>query len=102
MKSSYTPQFDPLDEEEKDLDNLDRAKAFPIEVREAILAPYRAEGRKNVTMRLSFTVIDELKRKAELEGIPYQTLASMILQKYTRGALLDRDAVREVVQALKA
>jgi len=32
----------------------------------------------------------------------YQTLASMILQKYVRGALLERDAVREVVQALSS
>jgi len=41
-----------------------------------------------------------LKAKAEADGIPYQTLASMILQKYVRGALLDGDAVREVVNTL--
>ena len=40
--------------------------------------------------------------KAEAEGIPYQTLASMVLQKYVRGALLDKDAVAEVVKALTA
>ena len=39
--------------------------------------------------------------KAEAEGLPYQTLAAMVLKKYVQGALLDRDAVREVVKALQ-
>ena len=53
-------------------------------------------------MRLSESTIAGLRAKAEAEGIPYQTLASMILQKYVRGALLDKDAVAEVVKALTA
>jgi predicted DNA binding CopG/RHH family protein len=101
MKKKYAPNFKHLDEEERELDNLDRSKALPQEVREALLAPYRSEVRKNVTMRLSEAVIAGLKAKAEADGIPYQTLASMVLQKYVRGALLDKEAVKEVVKALK-
>jgi hypothetical protein len=52
-------------------------------------------------MRLSESVITGLKSKAEADGIPYQTLASMVLHKYVRGSLLDKDAVREVVKALQ-
>jgi len=52
-------------------------------------------------MRLSEGLISELKKKAEEEGVPYQTLASIVLQKYARGAYLEREAVREVVKALK-
>ena len=66
-----------------------------------MLAPYRSETRKNVTMRLSESVIKGLKSKAEADGISYQTLASMILQKYVRGSLLDKEAVKEVVKALQ-
>ncbi|MGO8694865.1 MAG: hypothetical protein ACLQMF_14480 [Rectinemataceae bacterium] len=64
-KKKPVPNFTFLDEEERELEHLDRATA-------------------------------------EAEGIPYQTLASMILQKYVRGALLDKDAVAEVVKALTA
>lgn len=102
MKKQYIPNFKPLDTDEKELENLDKAKAYSTEVQKSILAPYRNEQRKNVTMRLSESLIAGLKAKAETEGIPYQTLASMVLQKYINGALLDRDAVKEVVKALTA
>lgn len=102
MSDSYVPNFEPLDDEERELENLDSSTALPEEAREAILAPYRAEAKKNVTMRLSEGLIAELKKKAAEEGVPYQTLASIVLQKYVRGAYLERDAVREVVKALKS
>jgi len=102
MTDPYIPNFGPLDEEEHELAHLDRSTALPEDAREAILAPYRAESKKNVTMRLSESLIAELKKKAEQEGIPYQTLASIVLQKYVRGAYLEREAVREVVKDLKS
>jgi len=97
--------FDPenaiLDPEEQEIeDNLDFSKALSKEERDAILAPYRAEAKKNVTMRLSEGLIAELRKKAEEEGLPYQTLAAIVLQKYVRGGYLEREAVREVVRAL--
>ena len=99
--------FDPenvvLDPEEQEIeDSIDFSTALPEEAREAILAPYRAEAKKNVTMRLSEGLIAELKKRAEEEGVPYQTLASIVLQKYVRGAYLEREAVREVAKALKS
>ena len=101
MKKKYIPNFNFLDDEERELEHLDPSTAYPKDVQERMLAPYRSETRKNVTMRLSESVITGLKSKAEADGIPYQTLASMILQKYVRGSLLDKDAVREVVKALQ-
>jgi predicted DNA binding CopG/RHH family protein len=101
MTDPFVPNFQPLDDEERELENLDYSTALPEEAREAILAPYRAEAKKNVTMRLSEGLISELKKKAEEEGVPYQTLASMVLQKYVRSGYLEREAVREVVKALK-
>ncbi|MEI6387950.1 MAG: hypothetical protein WCQ50_15070 [Spirochaetota bacterium] len=100
MSEGYTPNFAPLDDEEGELEHLDPATAYPTEVRESILAPYRADAKKNVTMRLSESLISELKKKAEAEGLPYQTLASLVLMKYVRGDFLQREAVREVVKAL--
>lgn len=100
MKDNKNDIFKPLDDEEKDLESLDTSKAYPDEIREAMLSPYRADRKKNVTMRLSESVINALKAKATIEGVPYQTLASMILQKYVHGAFLDKDSVKEVIQAL--
>ena len=102
MNDSYIPKLEPLDDEEREIEHLDASTALPEEVREGILAPYRAEAKKNVTMRLSESLIAELKKRAEEEGVPYQTLASIVLQKYVRGAYLEREAVREVVKALKS
>ncbi len=101
MNKKYTPNFNYLDDEERELEQLDPSTAYPKDVQERMLAPYKTETRKNVTMRLSESVITGLKAKAASDGIPYQTLASMILQKYVRGSLLDKDAVMEVVQALQ-
>ena len=101
------PDFRYLDDEEKELiesleSEADTLKPLSVSEKDALLLQLkRAEApRKNVTMRLSESVIAGLKAKAEEDGIPYQTLASMILQKYVRGALLERDAVQEVVKAL--
>ena len=104
MKTQYKPNFEFLDEEEKELAHLDALSALSEDEKRKALENFRrAAGggiRKAVTMRLSESVITGLKKKAEIDGIPYQTLASMVLQKYVRGALLDKDAVREVVKAL--
>jgi len=100
MSNEYVPNFEFLDDEEKELEHLDAATAYPKEVQEAVLEPYRASPRKNVTMRLAESTIAGLKARAEADGIPYQTLASMILQKYVRGALLEKEAVKEVIKAL--
>ncbi len=89
MSSDYVPNFEFLDDEEKELQHLDAATSFPKEVQEELLEPYLSSPRKNVTMRLA-------------EGIPYQTLASMILQKYVRGSLLEKETVKEVVKDLRA
>jgi predicted DNA binding CopG/RHH family protein len=101
VKKKYIPNSTFLDDEERELEHLDPTTAFPKDVQERMLAPYRSETRKNVTMRLSESVITGLKSKAEADGIPYQTLASMILQKYIRGSLLDKDTVKEVVKAFQ-
>jgi hypothetical protein len=60
----------------------------------------RTEPRRSLTLRLPEPTLLALKARADVEGLPYQTLAAMVLQKYLRGAFLDRDAVREVVKSL--
>ena len=42
---------------------------------------------KRVNIRISGRDLDEIRKKAVIEGIPYQTLISSILHKYVNGAL---------------
>jgi len=100
--------FKYLDEEEKALiegieASTDTLQPLPKAEKEAFLAQFRkpGSGRKNVTMRMDESTVAGLKAKAEAEGLPYQTLAAMVLRKYVQGALLDRDAVREVIKAIQ-
>jgi predicted DNA binding CopG/RHH family protein len=102
------PGFKYLDEDEKTLikgieANADALQPLPEAEKDAFLAKFHKPEsvRKNVTMRMDESTVAGLKAKAEAEGIPYQTLAAMVLKKYVQGALLDRDAVREVVKALQ-
>ncbi len=102
------PGFKYLDDEEKALiedieASADTLQPFVETEKDAFLSQFRKTDspRKNVTMRMEESMIIALKARAETDGIPYQTLAAMILKKYVQGALLDRDAVREVVKALQ-
>ena len=90
-----------LDDEERELESLDRSTAYPKEVQESILAPFRATSKRAVTMRLSESTIIGLKAKAEEEGIPYQTLASIVLEKYVKGAFLDLQTAKKMVAMLR-
>ncbi len=102
------PGFKYLDDEEKSMiedieASADTLKPMPEAEKDAFLAQFsKPESvRKNVTMRMEESTIAALKAKAEAEGLPYQTLAAMVLKKYVQGKLLDRDAVCEVVKALQ-
>ena len=66
---------------------------------DAILS--KGKERKSVNLRLSSFDLDLLKRKAEQEGIPYQTLISSILHKFVTDQLVDQKNIVKSVQLLK-
>lgn len=43
--------------------------------------------KRMVSMRVEQSVVEKLKAKAELVGIPYQTLAASVLKRYVEGNL---------------
>ena len=49
----------------------------------ALVARNTLNKTRNINIRLSERVVSRLKAKAAQEGIPYQTLASSILHKYS-------------------
>jgi predicted DNA binding CopG/RHH family protein len=66
---------------------------------EAILD--RARKSRTVNIRITESVLEELKRRSREEGLPYQTLISSILHKYVTNRLVDEDAIRKSLQMLQ-
>jgi len=56
---------------------------------------------KTVSLRINETVLESIKRKAAEEGIPYQTLISSVLYKFSSNRLIDEIAIRMAIDALK-
>ena len=80
-------------EEWVSVDDLDSAIA---EAQDHAAATLRKDRRMNI--RISERDMVGLKAKAAEEGIPYQTLVTMVLHKYVTNRLYDRD---ELIKTLK-
>jgi predicted DNA binding CopG/RHH family protein len=101
-----------LDEEEKELmESFDRGEWKPLEGK--ALADMQAElseaarntlaepGNKTERMNIRMTTRDmaALKRAAEREGLPYQSLVTSILHKFTEGRLVDIEEAKKILHA---
>ncbi len=80
----------PFDEEELELiestENDDKWRTvsnFEEQKKEAIEIAKETNRKKPITIRLSQADIDALKMIAANEGLPYQTLISSVLHKYS-------------------
>ena len=57
---------------------------------------------RNVNIRISEAVLEQLKRRSQEEGIPYQTLISSILHKFVTDRLVDEKSIRRSMQLLSS
>jgi len=57
---------------------------------------------RNVNIRISESVLEQLKRRSQEEGIPYQTLISSILHKFVTDRLVDEKTIRRSIQLLSS
>ncbi len=60
-----------------------------------------ARKSRTVNIRIRESVLEELKRRSQEEGLPYQTLISSILHKYVTNRLVDEEAIRKSLQILQ-
>ena len=82
-------------EEKKILDSFEKGEWVPVKnlsKRKAELMMYarntlRKDKRLNI--RISERDLNELQRKAVIEGLPYQTYVSSIIHKYVNGKLIE-------------
>jgi predicted DNA binding CopG/RHH family protein len=56
-------------------------------------------ARKNrpVNLRMSEFDLELIKKRAEAEGLPYQTLINSVIHKYVTDQMVDRDELRKVI-----
>jgi predicted DNA binding CopG/RHH family protein len=107
------PGFEYLDPEEKELvedieTNVDSWKALEGQalaemtdkLREAAGNTLADLGTKTERMNIRMTKADmiALKRVALREGLPYQSLVTSILHKFTNGRLVDIEEARKALQ----
>ena len=55
---------------------------------------------RSINIRISEYDLETVKRKAEREGLPYQTLISSILHKYVNDQLVDEREITKTLQLL--
>lgn len=56
---------------------------------------------KTISLRINENVLQMLKRKAANEGLPYQTLISSVLFKFSTDRLVDANAVKKALASLR-
>ncbi|MBZ5496811.1 MAG: hypothetical protein LAP85_10440 [Acidobacteriia bacterium] len=85
--------------EQKIEDSLEEFLPVEPAEKERIL---RAAGKtKTISLRLSEVVLENLRKRAADEGLPYQTLISSILYRFSSGRLVDVQAIRQALHAIK-
>ena len=60
----------------------------------------KANEKKNISLRVNNQDLEQIKLKAEHEGIPYQTLISSILHKFVTDQLIDQKSIIKSIQLL--
>lgn len=62
----------------------------------------KANEKKNISLRVNKQDLDQLKLRAEREGIPYQTLISSIIHKFISDQLVDQKHIIKSLQLLNS
>ncbi len=92
-----------LDEYEKDIEEnilkYKRASKSKVAKIEQIIK--KSGEKRNISLRVNSQDLDQLKLKAEKEGVPYQTLISSILHKFVTDRLVDQNEIIKSIQLLK-
>ena len=66
---------------------------------ESIIA--RAKKNKAISLRIAEYDLEKLKERASNDGIPYQTLISMVLHKYITNQLVEKSEILKSIQLLQ-
>ncbi len=93
-----------LDKPERDIENR-LSEYVPMKgARRSKIEQILQKARKtrNINIRINEHDLAMLKKKAESEGIPYQTLISSVLHKFVSDRLVDQEDILKSIELLEA
>ncbi len=61
----------------------------------------KANEKRSISLRLKSNDVELLKRRAEAEGLPWQTLLSSIVHKFLSDQLVDRRSILKSMEILR-
>ena len=83
---------------EKSISQYRKASSKKVAAVEKII--HKANEKKNISLRVNSHDLEQLKLKAEKEGLPYQTLLSSIIHKFVTDQLVDQRSILKSLQML--
>ncbi len=83
---------------EKDISKFKKVSSRKLKKIEDIIE--KTNEKKNISLRLNSQDLEQIKLKAEREGIPYQTLISSVLHKFVSDQLIDQKNIIKSIQLL--
>ena len=93
-----------LDRSEKEIEenisNFEPINASKKSLIEGIID--NANEKKSISLRLKSNDLEQLKRRTDREGLPYQTLLSSIVHKFVSDQLVDKRSILKSIEILKA
>ncbi len=88
-----------LDKFEQNIEkSIDSYIPVSDEERETILKA--TTKNKAITLRINETVLEIIKKRAEEEGMPYQSLISSVLYKFSTDRLVDERYIKKAVEII--
>jgi predicted DNA binding CopG/RHH family protein len=92
-----------LDKKEQEIeDNISSYKQVNIAKKNFIEGIIdKANEKKSISLRLKNNDLEQLKRRADIEGLPYQTLLSSIVHKFVSDQLIDKRSILKSIEILK-
>ncbi len=88
-----------LDKFEKNIEkSIDSYIPVSDEERETILKA--TTKNKAITLRINETVLEIIKKRAAEEGMPYQSLISSVLYKFSTDRLVDERYIKKAVEII--
>ena len=84
---------------ERNISSYKKASPRKITKIEGIIR--KAHEKRNISLRVNRHDLDQLKIKAEKEGIPYQTLLSSVIHKFVTNQLMDQENIIKSLRLMK-
>lgn len=83
------------EEEQYLMDSVEAELSQPVseEERQEVLAAVRNTNPKAISIRVNENDLNEIKRKANKVGMPYQTLINTILHRYVSGDIVLKEQI---------